>query len=127
MTTGQIAPRLAALALIATALVGCARDEAVPVDAEDADPAATRYEIAIDDAFQYEPEVLTVPAGTTIEVINRASRAHSVTADETAKASFDTGLIAEGDTGQFQLAEPGRYSYHCSLHPKIMHGVVVVE
>jgi plastocyanin len=48
--------------------------------------------------------------------------AHTVTADN---GSFDSGKRASGD---FQIAfpQPGTYSYHCSVHPK-MKGTVAVS
>jgi plastocyanin len=83
--------------------------------------------IVVDDGLDFEPEVLMVPAGSVIEVVNQSSRSHSVTADDAAPVSFDTGPIAEGDTAQLRLGEPGRYPYHCRLHPDVMDGVTVVE
>ena len=122
-------PAFAALALFVLTAAGCAADD--PPEQlggkPEAQPTTTHYEIAIDDAFQFEPPTVAVPAGSTIEVINRATVAHSVTADVGAPASFDTGLIAAGDTEQFRLAAPGRYPYHCSRHPDLMHGVIVVQ
>lgn len=85
------------------------------------------YELAIDDAFQYEPAVLTVGPGTVVEVVNCASTAHTVTADVEAPMPFDTGLLAEGDTAELRLDEPGRYPYHRPRHPELMNGPIVVE
>ena len=116
------------LALLALPVSGCAWDTPNgPASQPEARPAQTQFEIAIDDAFQYEPDVLTVPAGTLIEVVNRADTAHSVTADVAALQPFDTGLLAAGDTRQFRLDQPGRYPYHCSRHPELMHGLIIVQ
>ena len=127
MTTLRRAHRLAAPAVLVWALVACA--SAQQTEAPDAEDAAlgAEFEIVMEDGLDFEPEVLTVPAGSTVEVVNRSSRAHTVTADETAPAAFDTGPVAEGDTAQLRLDEPGRYAYHCRLHPDVMDGVIVVE
>ncbi len=118
--------RLAAGALVLTALAGCASEELVtPPEGEDA--VAAEFEIVMDNGLDFEPEVLTVPAGSVVEVVNTSSRAHTVTADDTAPAAFDTGPVPEGDTAQLRLDEPGRYPYHCRLHPDVMDGVLIVE
>ena len=121
---------LAALALLALVAAGCGADAPLQQagGSTSAAPAVpTPYEIAIEDAFRYQPPTVTVAAGSTVEVVNQAEEAHSVTADAGAPASFDTGLLAAGDTGQFRLTAPGRYPYHCSRHPDLMHGVIVVQ
>ena len=128
--TSRTAVRARALApvLLLLVLTGCRGQAAqVGTPAPEAQPQNTSYELAIDDAFSYEPATLTVPAGTVIEVINRATTAHSVTADVASPLPFDTRLIAQGDTAQLRLDEPGRYPYHCSRHPDLMNGLIVVE
>lgn len=128
MQLGRGSRWVVSLALLALTASGCAWPTQSGSAAQpEARPAHTDFEIAIDDAFQYEPPVLTVASGTLIEVVNRADVAHSVTADAGAPASFDTGLIAAGDTRQLQLDQPGRYGYHCSRHPELMHGLIVVQ
>lgn len=120
--------RAVSLALLALMTGGCGWGTPGGSAAQpEARPAQTHFEIAIDDAFRYEPASLTVPAGTTVEVVNRATIAHTVTADVGAPAAFDTGLIPAGDTREFRLTQPGRYPYHCSRHPELMHGLIVVQ
>ena len=122
---------LAALALLALVAAGCGAD--APLQQQGGASTATApavpstYDVAIEDAFKYQPPTVTVAAGSTVAVVNQAKEAHSVTADAGAPASFDTGLLAAGDTAQFRLAAPGRYPYHCSRHPDLMHGVIVVQ
>lgn len=127
MRTPRSARRLTAAAILLTAaLTGCAGDEPVgPAEGEEV--AAADFEIVMDDGLDFEPELLTVPAGSVVEVVNRSSRAHSVTADDSAPADVDTGPVAEGDTAQLRFDEPGRYPYHCRFHPDVMDGVIVVE
>ena len=80
-------------------------------------------DIVISDGFRYNPSRLTVRAGERIRVMNRASSAHSVTADD---GSFDTGLIAEGDSASFRVTRPGTYHFHDRYYPKVMKGTLVV-
>ena len=127
MKTRRSARQLTAAALLlAAALAGCASDELTPA-LEGEDAVVTDFEIVMDDGLDFEPEVLAVPAGSVVEVVNTSSRAHSVTADESAPVAFDTGPVPEVDTAQLRLDEPGRYPYHCRLHPDVMDGVIVVE
>ena len=127
MTTTRRARWLTAAALLlAAALTGCAGDDLTAAP-EPEDAAGADFEIVMDDGLDFEPEVLAVPAGSVVEVVNTSSRAHSVTADDNAPAAFDTGPVPEGDTAQLRLDEPGRYPYHCRLHPDVMDGVIVVE
>jgi plastocyanin len=126
MDTTRSARRRSAAALVLTAaLTGCAGDERAALP-EGEDAAAADFEIVMDDGLDFEPEVLTVPAGSVVEVRNTSTRAHSVTADDDAPAGFDTGPVPQGDTAELRLDEPGRYPYHCRFHPEVMDGVIVV-
>jgi len=73
--------------------------------------------------FKFDPEPITVKAGTEIQWTNADSAPHTATADD---GSFDTGELAEGETGTATLDQPGEISYVCDIHP-FMTGTVVVE
>ena len=73
--------------------------------------------------FKYEPEALTVPAGTTVTFTNQDVAPHTATADDD---SFDTERLAKGDSAEETFDEPGTYSYYCRFHV-FMKGSVVVE
>ena len=73
--------------------------------------------------FNYEPEELTVPAGTTVTFTNQDAAPHTATADDD---SFDTGRLAQDDAAEETFDEPGTYSYFCRFHV-FMKGSVVVE
>jgi len=73
--------------------------------------------------FKFDPEPITVKAGTEIQWTNVDSAPHTATADD---GSFDTGELAEGETGSATLDQPGEISYVCDIHP-FMTGTVVVE
>ena len=85
--------------------------------------AATTAKASIKIAnFDFGPNILTVPAGTSVTWTNNDDDAHSVVADNKA---FRSAPLDTGDHYSFTFATPGTYSYHCGLHPQ-MHGKVVV-
>jgi plastocyanin len=83
--------------------------------------AATRG-VAIQD-FAYSPRTVEIRVGDTVRWTNRDSVAHSATARN---GSFDTGLLAEGETGSVRFTAAGTYQYICTPHPD-MTGTVVVR
>jgi plastocyanin len=50
--------------------------------------------------------------------------AHTLTADK--GQSFDTGTVAAGGSATIRVAQAGRFSYHCTIHP-FMKGVLVTQ
>lgn len=85
-------------------------------------PAAGADAVDIVD-FQFEPEELTVAAGTTVTFTNSDDFAHTATADDD---SFDTGELEGGASGEITFDEAGEFSYFCAIH-NYMKGTVVVE
>ena len=73
--------------------------------------------------FVFEPEEITVPAGTTVTFTNQDKAPHTATADD---SSFDTEELGQGDSAEETFDEPGTYSYYCRFHV-FMKGSVVVE
>jgi len=76
------------------------------------------------DNFAFSPTTVTVSHGAVVGVTNDDSAPHTVTADD--GHSFDTGSIAPGESGKVTAPNPGRYAYHCTIHP-YMHGTLVVR
>jgi plastocyanin len=74
--------------------------------------------------IKFDPDSLTVAAGTTVTWTNEDSVAHTVTSDD---GLFDSGNINKGDTFSYTFDKPGTYDYHCTLHPPNMIGTVVVQ
>jgi plastocyanin len=72
--------------------------------------------------FDFGPNTITVPAGTSVTWTNNDDDAHSVVADNKA---FRSAPLDTGESYSFTFATPGAYAYHCGLHPQ-MHGKVVV-
>jgi plastocyanin len=73
--------------------------------------------------FLYEPEAVTVDAGTEITWTNADVAPHTATADD---SSFDTGTLDKGDSASQTFDEPGTYTYYCRFHA-FMNGTVEVR
>jgi len=70
----------------------------------------------------FSPASLTIKVGDKVTWTNQDSVGHSATADDN---SFDTGVIAQGQSGSNTFSKAGTYTYHCSVHPS-MHGTIIV-
>jgi amicyanin len=89
----------------------------LPAGAQDA-PAAVNI-----DNFTFNPQQLTVKAGTTVTWTNRDDIPHTVAA---VKREFKSKALDTGDAYSFTFTTPGTFAYFCSLHPH-MTGTIVVE
>jgi len=79
---------------------------------------------AIDNVF--DPPILRIQQGETVEWTMDGNAPHTVTADD---GSWDSGILAPGTTYTRAFDAPGVYAYHCSLHgaPGVgMAGTVLV-
>lgn len=72
--------------------------------------------------FKFSPDTLTVKVGDKVTWTNNDSAGHSATADD---SSFDTGVLATGQSATVTFNKPGTVSYHCSVHP-MMKGTIIV-
>jgi plastocyanin len=88
----------------------------------DPKPAPQAHEILIR-GFMYQPEVVTVHIGDTVQWKNADIVPHTVTA---ADKSFNSGLIAPGATWKFEPKKSGTFPYSCKPHPN-MHGKLIVQ
>src|SRR5258705_102861 len=75
------------------------------------------------DNFTFNPQRVTVRAGTTITWYNEDDIPHTVASS--AKL-FKSKTLDTEDKFSFTFATPGVYEYFCSLHPH-MTGTIVVE
>lgn len=73
----------------------------------------------------FEPSVIAVPAGTTVEFENRDRIYHNAFSVAKAKR-FDTGLYAPGQRRPVLFARPGVVNVYCELHPRSAGFVVVL-
>ena len=112
-STAMAMPMSAAPADAATPPTGC--------DAA-ASPAGGNA-VAIDN-FTFEPQTLTVDAGTTVTWTNHDDVPHTVTSDD--KTTFASKGLDTDDTFAFRFTKPGTYDYFCSIHP-VMTATVIVK
>jgi plastocyanin len=75
------------------------------------------------DNFTFEPQRLTVTAGTTVTWANQDDIPHTVASDT---KLFKSKALDTDDKFSFTFATPGVYDYFCSMHPH-MTGEIVVE
>ncbi len=90
-----------------------------------ADPAEIAFETT---SPYYQPPVAVVSAGTPVRWVNITGSPHSVRhdgclTDET--CAFQSIAVPPDSSFLIAPLPPGRYAYHCELHP-IMRGTLVV-
>ena len=88
-----------------------------PVAAQTASGAMT---VDIAD-FKFQPEALTVKAGTKVTWLNRDAAPHTATA----KDGFDTGTLKKGERKTVTLKSAGTFAYVCEIHPFMTATVTV--
>jgi amicyanin len=107
--------------LIAAVLGGTC---ALPLAAFVLPTQAQQAQVAISiDNFTFNPQKLTVKAGTTVTWTNKDDIPHAIA---TASKQFKSKTLDTDDAYSFTFTTPGSYEYFCSLHPH-MTGTVVVE
>ena len=70
----------------------------------------------------FNPNNLTVQAGTTVNWVNLDSNVHRVTSDSDV---FDSNNLTKDQSYSFTFNQPGSYLYHCTIHPNEV-GVIIV-
>jgi amicyanin len=78
--------------------------------------------VAIDN-FTFNPQKLTVKAGTTVTWTNNDDIPHAIAA---VGKAFKSKALDTDNSFSFTFTTPGSYDYFCSLHPH-MTGTIVVE
>lgn len=129
--------KLCGSAFVATAIPGCSSNS------NQNEPER----VSMNEAFAFEPETLTISAGTTVRWVNDSDVGHTVTAYEdriptealyfasggfeserTARNDVSRGLLATGDTYNHTFDVTGIYEYVCIPHESSgMTGTVTVE
>jgi plastocyanin len=107
---------------VATATPMAPTSVPTPAPPTASEPAEQEPAVSIID-FGFQPDALTVAAGTTVSWTNTGATGHTVTFDD----GPDSGAIADGGgTYERTFDAAGTYDYHCSIHPS-MRGSVTVE
>jgi plastocyanin len=103
-------------------LAGCSDQTGAPAGAPAKEHAPRQVII---DHFAYDPETLTVPAGTKVTWLNHDDVPHTATSSATPRA-FDSGAVDTDETYSTVFASRGTFKYFCALHPH-MTGTIVVQ
>ncbi len=70
----------------------------------------------------FDPDVLTIPVGTTVTWINEDSIPHTVASE----GLFDSGNLSTGEKFSFPFTVKGIYKYMCTIHRKHISGKIIV-
>ena len=73
--------------------------------------------------FAFNPETITIPAGTVVTWINKDDVKHTATSDEEV---FDSPLLGKDEKFSHTFSKPGTFTYYCKPHPDMV-GIVIVE
>lgn len=74
--------------------------------------------------MHFEPAQITIKPGDTVEWKNEDIFSHTVTAND---QSFDSGLIAPGQTWRTTFTKETDVAYHCRPHPNMTASLVVTS
>jgi plastocyanin len=76
-------------------------------------------------SISFDPKVLELIEGDSVEWVNKSYTDHSATSEN---GAFDTGLIAPSKTTKAVVfPKAGHFAYHCSMHGKSMSGILEVK
>ncbi len=148
--TAVIAPTAAAVATKQTeptkpapTATTMAMDHGAMTDTMKTDPTATARSVAATavpvpvagkqvtiniSLFQFQPNVVEVPVGTTVTWINGDLIEHSVTQGNTPGTPggvWDSGFFTKGKSFSYKFDKPGEFKYFCARHNS-MTGIVRV-
>ncbi len=77
----------------------------------------------------FSPTHMRLFPGTSITWENSTPEPHSIVSDDCASlshCSFDSGLIRPHSHFELTHLAPGRYAYHCGIHP-FMRGILTIQ
>jgi plastocyanin len=112
-------------------LSGCSAPKtATPANQAPPDPNALQvgignFDVQIKD-LSFVPADINIEKGTTVVWKNEDAVAHIVVSDDPAKSNFLSPEIKTDETYSFTFEQPGKFSYHCQIHPE-MKGTIVVK
>lgn len=76
--------------------------------------------------LRFEPRVLAVKPGTTVEFQNSDPILHNVFSPSGRDGGFDLGTYPRGDRRPHTFTDPGAHVVLCNVHPEMVAYVVVV-
>ena len=92
-------------------------------------PAPTQQPVMDQKGLMFQPHILAVQAGTTVEFLNSDSVAHNVfwtSVGGNKKLGHNLGTWPKGEKRPFKFDSPGAVPLLCNVHPE-MAGYVVVS
>jgi len=92
-------------------------------------PAPTQQPVMDQKGLMFQPHILAVQAGTTVEFLNSDSVAHNVfwtSVGGNKKLGHNLGTWPKGEKRPFKFDSPGAVPLLCNVHPE-MSGYVVVS
>jgi plastocyanin len=78
-------------------------------------------EVKIDN-FSFGPAEVTVAPGMTVKWINHDDIPHTVVST---KPAFKSKVLDTDESFSYRFEKSGKYSYFCSIHPKMTATVIV--
>lgn len=111
------------LILITAFAAGCSQQTSGSTEITASGELGIKTDVEIKD-FKFNPQTVTIPAGTTVIWTNNDSTDHTVLS--TTGNEIDSGTISPGETFAHMFNDPGTYEYHCSIHTTMV-GKVIVE
>ena len=100
---------LSVMIILALALSACQAAQEEPATEDETEDVQTVS--MVDTSF--DPQELTVSAGTIVRWVNDSDLPHTTTADD---GAWDSGNMESGATFEFTFEEPGEYPYYCEIH-----------
>ncbi len=74
--------------------------------------------------FAFKPKTITIAKGTKVKWTNGGSVSHTTTSNN---GLWDSGVLAPGAAFGRVFRKAGTFKYHCTIHPTLMHGKIVVS
>lgn len=105
--------------LLVVTIAGCSKQVSRPTP-EPGTPVVSGNNIYILN-FAFDPQTLTVKAGTKVIWNNNDSATHTVKS-----TLFESPLLSSGQTFEYTFNQAGTYDYSCSIHPS-MKGQIIVQ
>lgn len=113
---GRASPRPLAATMLALALLVAGASSA-------GGARAAEMTVKIEN-FTFEPQMLTVPAGTTVTWVNDDDIPHLVAEKE---GKFRSKALDTGDKYSQVFPMPGTVEYFCALHPNMTGKIVMTR
>jgi plastocyanin len=120
--------RLGQITLLAIATLAASGCSGVNAPANPTTPATTSDVAATAAAVvniansKYQPKNFRTKVGVSVKFLNKDFEGHTVTADD---LSYTSPPLSHNKFWRHTFTKPGRYPYHCKIHP-YMTGTVIV-